>query len=140
MNKFWLTLLILIIGVNGLFSQVTEIEYHDWPYTCSFKSESGKIFINSIEDYKEVTNCSLQNYYKFENNTIIGIQGAVGGCSLPTVDFNVYKDDVRKEYIIEAIIISYGNCKRNNMYKRIIYVDSLNDNYKVIFKKLKYSR
>ena len=140
MKKFTFTFVILLTGLTGLYSQGFKLQFQDWPYQCSFKSDSGKIFINHIKDYKRATNCSWLNYRRYEDYTIIGIQGGVGGCKLPDVDFNIYQNDEKKEYVIEAIVISYGACRRNNPYKRVVYVNKFKDNYHVIFKKLRDAR
>lgn len=140
MKKFAFTLVIILTGFIRLYSQGFKIEFMDWPYQCSFESDSNKIFINSIQDYKRATNCSLLNYNRYEDYTLIGVQGMVGGCKLPDVDFNIYQDDEKKEYVIEAIVISYGACKRGNLYKRIVYVNKFKDNYRVIFKQISDAR
>jgi len=130
----------IILFITGLFRlttgvikcQISEIQYDDWPHKCSFKTDSGKFIINSIEDFKQITNCILLNY-DFNKYTIIGVQGGVGGCKLPTIDFNITKDDYNRKYVVEATILSYGSCRRYNGYKKIIYTEKFKNDYEIIF-------
>lgn len=109
-----------------------EIQYDDWPYKCSFKSDSGKFIINNREEFNRISNCILLNF-NFNKYTIIGVQGGVGGCKLPTVDFIITKDDPNKKYVIQATILTYGNCRRYNGYKKIIYTEKFENDYEIDF-------
>lgn len=136
MNRLTLTLTILLFGSLGSYSQVFELSYQDWPNTCSFKTDSGKIFINSMEDFKKSANCSSLKYIGYLDYTLIGVQGSIGGSSPPVVDFRIYQNDEKKEYIIESIVVGYGIGKRLMRYSRIIYVNKFKSNYRVVFKKI----
>jgi len=131
---------LLIFQTRIIKCQIIEIHYDDWPHKCSFKTDSGKFIINNREAFNQIANCILINY-DFNRYTIIGVKGAVGGCKLPTVDFLITKDDFNKKYVIQATILSYGNCRRNNGYKRIIYTEKFENDYEIEFikKEMAYS-
>ncbi len=126
------------IGLTSLYSQPIEINYNDCPIQCSFQTDSGKIIIQNIHDFKKITNCSTLNYNLYEEYTLIGLEGSEGGCEMPKVDFHIYQDIAKKEYIIDASIYIKGNCRLNNIYSRVIYVNKLRTDYKITFNTYKY--
>ena len=126
--------IMVIISPELINSQISEIQYYTWPYQCSFKADSGKFVINTKEELKQISKCILVNY-DFSKYTIIGVNGGIGGCGQPTVDIKITRDDYGKKYLIDAKVLNYGSCKRNNYYKRIIYTEKLRSDYKVVFLK-----
>jgi len=62
------------------------------------------------------------------------VQGHTLGCGRPHVEFKVAKDIRNKKYIIEAIVVIDGSCKANHLYKRLIYTEKFQSDYKVEFK------
>lgn len=139
MNKFLITIAIFLTGLTGLHAQGYEMQIREWPYDCEFRADSGRILINNIQEFRRATVCSALNYEKYKHYTIIGLQGMDGGCCSPGVEFKVYRDDKKKEYLIEATVIIYGACRRNNHYKRVVYVNKFKDGYRVVFEKLRAS-
>jgi hypothetical protein len=128
------TLFLLTIILNGLFSQIIEVSYQEWPYGCNFKSDSGKFIINSEKDFKELTSCILLNY-DFDKYTIIGVQGITEGSGKKDrVDIRILKDDKNSKYIIEAIVYYCGHNRMIYPYKRVIYTDKLQSDYDIAFK------
>ncbi len=123
---------LIAITTGAIKSQISEIQYDDWPHECSFKTDSGKFIINNRKDFKQITDCIILNY-DFNNYTIIGVQGVSGGCKRPTIDFKITKDDYTRKYIIEATILSYGSCRMGWTYKKIIYTDKLKYGYDIVF-------
>ena len=118
--------------VQVVDGQVSEVRYNDWPYSCTFKTDSGKFIINSREDFLKIAKCGIGNY-DYNDYTLIGVAGATGGCSQPTVVFTITRNDNTRSYFIEATILTYGACRRNNIFSRTIYTYKLREDYKVIF-------
>ena len=82
-----------------------------------------------MEDFKKFANCSSLKYIGYLDYTLIGIQGSIDGCGRPIVDFRIYQNDEKKEYIIESIVVRYGNCRLLFRYRRIIYINKFRSNY-----------
>lgn len=134
MKRLITTLFLLTSILTGLFSQINEVSYQEWPYGCDFKPDSGKFVINSKKEFKEITSCILLNY-DFDKYTIIGVQGTTEGSGAKDrVDIRILKDDKDSKYIIEAIVYYCGNNRMIYPYKKIIYTDKLQSDYDIAFK------
>ena len=131
-NKFLLTGFLIIATILEINSQILEISYSNFDLGCSLKKGTSKFVINSKSDLYNLTNCNGLNV-DFKQHTIIGVVGSVGGCSLPVINFTIKEDNDNKLYIIEAIISTHGNCRRNNYYKKVILIDKMQTDYRIQF-------
>jgi hypothetical protein len=96
MKQKWLLIgFLLFVLIGKINSQVIKVPYSDLMINCPIKDDSGKIIINSKEEFRHHTTCLLPDF-DFESFTIFGIQGLAGGCEEPFVDFFVFRDDSDK--------------------------------------------
>jgi hypothetical protein len=116
----------------GSFSQGVEMSYSDIDIECSFRTDSNKFIIRNRTEFFRLTNCSFVGI-DFERYSIIGVNGYIGGCKVPVVEYRIIKDVNKRQYFIEAIVYQFGSCKRGNPYRRTVYVDKLEEDYKIHF-------
>jgi len=125
---------LLIFGLGFTYSQIENIPYSDLNTSCDFKSRPAKFIIENQEEFKELSNCNLR--FDFDKYIIIGVQGTSPGHFIPIIDFKILKNDSFKKIVIE-VTISGGkacNCRVSKpFYRRILYIDKLEDNYEYEF-------
>ena len=70
---------------------------------------------------------------KVNRYIIIGVNGGIGGCNLPKVEYKIMKDLSQKKYLIEATVFEFGACRRNNHFRRFVCIEKPDDDYRIQF-------
>lgn len=131
MKKIFILCSSMFLFISGLKSQTVDIPFSDYKLVCSIRTDSNKLIIRNKQDLFQLTNCNeIINFRKY---ILVGVHGAVGGCGLPKVEFKVTKDISQKKYLIESSVFQFGNCRRNNFYKRFILMERPPDDYPIEF-------
>ena len=107
---------------------------------CELKTRPRNFIINNSTEFAEIFDCVLPRF-DFSKYTIIGVQGTSPGHFKPKVDIRVLKNDYDKKIII-IVSLSGGrlceNCRvMKPFYRREIYMDKLNADYKIEFNYIK---
>lgn len=108
-------LFIVLIITSSLFTSAQSSALYTRPIDppCWVKpNHDSFIIITSKIELKE-GGCYF-NFF-FDEKSIIGISGSIGGCS---VDFSleIFENVIEKKYEIRETIIRYGACRKNNHY------------------------
>jgi hypothetical protein len=124
-----LMLFILVIKVSG---QINSIPFYDINFECSLKGDSTKMIITNRQDLIRFTGCN--NGFDFANYILVCIDGTIGGCGIPEVEYQITKDLRNKVILINAFVYQFGVCRRNNRYKRFIKISKPENDYRIEFK------
>ena len=131
-NLIFISLMIFRFGLS--YSQITELRYENLNGACDF--ESHQLIANSKDELRKFSGC---NFLKFDFNryTIIGVKGSSPGHFNPVINFRILKDDHNKKVTIEVLFSGGKTCNCRvvkPLYKRMIYVDKIEDDYNFEFK------
>jgi hypothetical protein len=139
MHRSHVILTLLLIFMSGLtFSQIAELKYKDFDIVCDFNYYPGQFIIKSRQEFKEFAYCKPE--LDFDKYILLGVQGSSSGHFVPVVDLRILKDTINKKIIIEVKLSGGKICNCRVMkpsYRRVVFIDKLEDDYKFEFKFLK---
>ena len=146
MKQLLLLNFLFFFNVCNLKCQTVEVQYRAFNLELSSKNKHASkhkhlkkdnpntIVITSKEELIKLTACIDNCIFDFENFIIIGINGSIGGCKIPTVSFKVLKDQNKKKYLVEATVFQSGNCRGFFAYSSFITIEKPNEDYKIEIK------
>lgn len=124
-----------LIGITQTRSQLIEVEYKEFFSGCKFKPEYEEMVINSRDDLWDFSNCIAFNF-NFNKYTIIIVQYKYPYHCQQIEEFNIFKDERNKRFIIETFISNGGRCYckiRQPYYTKAVYIPKVENDYQFIF-------
>jgi hypothetical protein len=135
MGKYTITLILAIIfSIRITYTQVYELPYYNIDAVCN--SDSSRIIANSLQEIRRLSDCNFLKF-NFDRYTIIGIKGSSPGHFIPKIDFKISKNMNTKTITVEVLFSGGKTCNCRvvkPLYRRMIYIDKIEDGYTFEFK------
>jgi hypothetical protein len=135
MEKYTITLFLSIIFSIGVsYTQISELPYYCIDEACNL--DSSQIIANNLDEIRVLSDCSFLKF-DFNRYTVIGIDGSSPGHFIPKIDFRILQNISTKTITVEVLFSGGKTCNCRvvkPLYKRMIYVDKIAEEYTYEFK------
>jgi hypothetical protein len=135
MRKYTIiTILQILFSISVTYAQEHELPYYNLEEDCNL--DSSRIVANSMQEFRRISDCDFVGL-NFDRYTIIGIKGLSPGHFDPKIDFRILQNRDSKTINIEILLSGGKSCPCRVMkpfYKRMIYIDKIEEGYTYKFK------